>query len=183
MWLSKTSLSIHGSDGLRPLCSNDCYIVDQADISAKQKVANGCWTREVWRMSNLVDTAGNFRYELNGCSHWDTDEDWISKVKELYLAWIERTGLPKLWKLEATWDPREISEHSRVAILDSQGDPLIGIVTRADNPSDRDTGPCTVTVRWQHRQARQLAYNNSSSATRAILDTVGGRGPQTSQQG
>ena len=90
-------------------------------------------------MSDLVDTAGNFRYELNGCSQWDTDGDWISKVKELYLAWIERTGLPKLWKLEAAWDPREISEHSKVTALDSQGDPLISIVTQANSPSDRGT--------------------------------------------
>jgi hypothetical protein len=58
IWLSRTSLTITGGEGLRPLCEHDLCLVDMVSEEHKAMMAQGCHKREAWRLSEITDMPG-----------------------------------------------------------------------------------------------------------------------------
>jgi hypothetical protein len=77
--LQDQNLTIVGGAGLPLVRKNDMCLVDMASAEDRQKMALGCWTHSVWRLSDLYTLTGNRVSDLMS-AHWMQPVGWRDTV-------------------------------------------------------------------------------------------------------
>jgi hypothetical protein len=176
IWLSRTSLTITGGEGIKPLCTTDACLVDLAPLESKATVAEWCRTHEIWRTSELSDSTGNLRTECQEGGAWDDDSERVQTVTQLYELWRDAHPNGSNWKHEIEWDAGAILEHGMVASNDGAGEPRLGRAIEYHRHAEHPR----LTVQWLQRVPRAQAYELADVGVKCWFDAFGGKGHQES---
>jgi hypothetical protein len=91
--IRRAGLDIAGGLGIPHMRKGDACLVDLVAPADKPLVALGCWTHSVWRVSDLINNAGDRSVDFTSCA-WVQPTGWLDKIVEVLDCWADSSSAP-----------------------------------------------------------------------------------------